>query len=43
MIIIMLENLTCIGKHCSILKEQKNIEKLLWVAFYDFIKIFPKI
>lgn len=43
MIIIMLENVTYIGKHCSILKEQKNIRKQLWVAFYDFLEIFPKI
>jgi hypothetical protein len=30
-------------KHCSIHREQKNIGKLLWVAFCDFLKKFPKI
>jgi hypothetical protein len=33
----------CIGKHCSIPKEQQNIGKLLCVAFCDFLEIFPKI
>jgi hypothetical protein len=32
-----------IGQHCSIPKEQKNIGKLLWVAFYEFLEIFLKI
>jgi len=29
--------------HCSIPKEHKNIGKLLWAAFCDFLEIFPKI
>jgi hypothetical protein len=32
-----------IRKHCSIHREQKNIGKLLWVAFCDFLEFFLKI
>jgi hypothetical protein len=33
----------CIGKHCSLPREQIIVGKLLWDDFFDFLKIFPKI
>jgi hypothetical protein len=33
----------CIEKYCSFHMKHKNIKKVLWMDFYDFLKIFTKI
>jgi hypothetical protein len=33
----------CIGKHCSLPREQMIVGKLLWDGFFDFLKNFLKI